>query len=93
MDAPLPADGGPLLGLKPTPPPKTPLLESLTTMLAVAALFYVVVGVWLVGPLFVVAAIAWAATGSTVFLAAWLVLAVILGGLAFFMRPGDPPKE
>ncbi|TAK01810.1 MAG: hypothetical protein EPO36_04075 [Chloroflexota bacterium] len=58
-----------------------------------AALFYVVVGVWLVGPLFVVAAIAWAATGSTVFLAAWLVLAVILGGLAFFMRPGDPPKE
>jgi hypothetical protein len=85
MTAPLPADGGPLLGFTPPPASSDPLSLSDWAFFAVAA--FEVVGVVVILPLLALAVITTVVTGNLIFVAAWVVFAVLLVATVVIVGP------
>jgi hypothetical protein len=88
MTAPLPADGGPLLGFTaPLPPPPSSNRLSLSDWAVLAVAAFEFIGVVVILPLLALAVIATVVTGNLIFVAAWVVFAVLLVATVVIVGP------
>ena len=93
MDAPVPADGGPLVGITPTPPPPMTLREKTEMYGVIGFCAFEVIGIWLILPLLALAVVLTWLTGNLLFMAGWIVFAVLyVGGLLILAHAWEEPR-